>query len=110
MTITAPAPTATVSLAKALKTDGGAKALLAERRIIAEQLKDLEARKAQIDAQVRDALDTAGVTQGTVGGTVVVRLVERSRTDIDVRTLRATLPEVAERFARINHFTVLQFA
>jgi predicted phage-related endonuclease len=103
MTITA-TETSTTTLFR------GARALIAERRELDDAIKVLTARKAEIDAKVRGALDEAGSTVGVIAGMPVVRLTPRTRRDIDVQSLREHEPAVAERFTRVAEFTILHYA
>lgn len=69
-------------------------------------LKSLEGRKAELDAQLREAL--AGNVVGSINGVERVRVVPRNNSKIDRDALKAAWPEAYEACLVETPYTILQ--
>jgi hypothetical protein len=83
---------------------------LQRRQELVHVIRALTAEKEATDAACKAFLGERDATVGTFRGAVVVQLQDRSRMDVDVRKLRESEPEVAERYARLLTWTEVRVA
>lgn len=76
-------------------------ALAAEYLAINNQIKELEARQDAIKLELQNVLQDIGDTL-TVGGKPVATWKEQTSKRLDITTLKAELPEIAEKYTKEN--------
>lgn len=74
---------------------------LERRQELVKVIRSLTAEKEATDAACKAFLAERNARVGTFRGAKVVELQDRSRMDVDVRKLRESEPEVAERYQRL---------
>jgi putative phage-type endonuclease len=85
---------------RAVELPEAAKAYLALRAQLQRQADALATQIREIDAQLQLWLGDAG--QGLIEGAVACRWIQHTRTDLDVKRLRADQPDLARRYERVT--------